>query len=252
MNRQMDSGPSHIPQSQGRRDPHMMNNLYKDHEQSTKLNWKNMGNKTQAFKTISYQVTFKVQIQVNFGETICVLGSIPELGKWKEFKHHLRWTEGHIWESITPLITHSYFFQYKYALLDKNATELINWEKGVDRLADLEIMPDHSKNPSVGMYNTPLTGSDLSQINKESSTNGMKQVHYNDVWEQYNMSFTIWHPIENDYEEWIFDNNKAHDIQMHKLPRQINWMDVKYGRVMQPIQCTMKMDQRDGSNVGMF
>lgn len=39
---------------------------------------------------------------------------------------------------------------------------------------------------------------------------------------------------------------------MHKLPRQINWMDVKYGRPMQPIQCTMKMYQREGSKVGMF
>lgn len=164
----------------------------------------------------------------------------------------MQWTDGHIWESITPLVTHSYYFQYKYSLLDKNGTELINWEKGVDRLADLEIMPDHSQAKQTGLYNTPLSGPELSMMNKSSTTSGIKQVHYNDVWEQYNLSFTIWHPIENMHEEWIFDNNKAHDIQMHKLPRQINWMDVKYGKAMQPVQCTMKMDQRSGSNIGMF
>ena len=107
------------------------------------MNWKNFTSKAAAYKNITYRVTFRVQIKVNFGESICVLGSIPELGKWKEYKHHLKWTEGNIWESVSPLTTHSFFFQYKYALLDKNATELINWEKGIDRLADLEIMPDY-------------------------------------------------------------------------------------------------------------
>lgn len=124
----------------------------------------------------------------------------------------MKWTDGHIWESITPLVTHSYYFQYKYALLEKNGTELINWEKGVDRLADLEIMPDHTQAKQTSLYNTPLSGPELSQMNNQSTTSGIKQVQYNDVWEQYNMSFTIWHPIENIHEEWIFDNNKAHDI----------------------------------------
>lgn len=202
----------HMPLSTGRREGTIAS-LYKDHEASTKINWKNFSEKAAAYKNITYSVTFRVQIKVNFGETICVLGSIPELGKWKEYKHHLKWTDGHIWESIVPLSTHSFYFQYKYALLDKNGTELINWEKGVDRLADLEIMPDHSQVRNTGMYHAnALTTSELSSINKESTSSGIKQVHYNDVWEEYNMSFTIWHPIENMHEEWKFDSNKAEDI----------------------------------------
>jgi hypothetical protein len=64
------------------------------------------------------------------------------------------------------------------------------------------------------------------------------------------MSFTIWHPIDEGLDEWIFDNNRASDVQMHKLPRQIDWLDVKYGRPMQPVQVTMKMQQQEASNVG--
>ena len=67
------------------------------------------------------------------------MGSLPELGKWKDIKHHLIWTEGDIWESAKPLKTNSYYFQYKYALI-KDKKELVCWEIGIDRLADLEIM----------------------------------------------------------------------------------------------------------------
>ena len=126
----------------GSRDPGSLSNLYKEHESQTKMNWGNLNKKTQAFKNITYQITFRVHKEVNYGETLCVLGSIPELGNWKEFKHHMKWSEGNIWESITPLSTHSFYFQYKYTLLEDKGTRQIDWEKGVDRLADLELMPD--------------------------------------------------------------------------------------------------------------
>lgn len=44
-----------------------------------------------------YNVNFKVFYQTIPGESICVLGSIPELGSWKTLKCHMTWTEGHIW-----------------------------------------------------------------------------------------------------------------------------------------------------------
>ena len=71
------------------------------------------------------------------GENMCILGSIPELGSWKEFKAHMVWTEGHIWKTTEPIITSEPMFSYKYALLDgenDQAQELQQWERGVDRL----------------------------------------------------------------------------------------------------------------------
>ncbi len=54
----------------------------------------------------------------------------------------MKWTEGDIWVSKEPLITNSFFFSYKYSLFEKEGYQLVGWERGVDRIADLEIMPD--------------------------------------------------------------------------------------------------------------
>ena len=70
------------------------------------------------------------------------MGSLKELGAWKEFKHHMKWTDGDNWVSVSPLITDAFYFQYKYAILEKEGTERVSWENGVDKIADLEIMPD--------------------------------------------------------------------------------------------------------------
>ena len=131
----------------------------------------------------------------------------------------MKWTEGNIWESITPLQTHQFYFQYKYSLLQDKGTRQVDWETGVDRLADLELMPDIQDQRNHMRGNTPLSGSDLVQVNNASSLSGIKVVHYNDIWEEYNMCFTIWHPIEDPKEEWIFENNKTSAFQICKIPR---------------------------------
>ena len=153
----------------GSRDTGSLSNLYKEHEGQTKINWKNVTGKAQAYKNLTYQVTFRVNYETKPGETVCVLGSLPELGVWKEFKHHMKWTEGNIWESITPLQTHQFYFQYKYSLLQDKGTRQVDWETGVDRLADLELMPDIQDQRNHMRGNTPLSGSDLVQVNNASS-----------------------------------------------------------------------------------
>ena len=101
-----------------------------------------MGNKSAPMGNVTYTVTFRIKRECGHGESLCVLGSIPELGNWKEFKHHLRCKGDNVWESITPVTTHSFYFQYKYSLMTEKGTKQIDWEKGVDRLADLVLMPD--------------------------------------------------------------------------------------------------------------
>ena len=46
------------------------------------------------------------------------------------------------------------------------------------------------------------------------------------------MCFTIWHPVEDMKEEWIFENNETSEFQVCKIPYYIDWMDVKYGKTM--------------------
>jgi hypothetical protein len=76
------------------------------------------------------------------GESICVIGSIPELGGWKELKCHLRWTEGHVWQLAQPFVTASPTFQYKYVLMENEMTEMVKWESGIDRIAELQLLPE--------------------------------------------------------------------------------------------------------------
>ena len=86
---------------------------------------------------------FKIKYQTNFGEALCVVGSNEQLGFWKQFKCPLKWTDGHVWVSEQPIFIKSSdaIFQYKYVLLWEEDSKLLNWEKGVDRIADLSILP---------------------------------------------------------------------------------------------------------------
>jgi len=53
----------------------------------------------------------------------------------------MRWTEGDLWVIDKPLVTSMQFITYKYVVL-KNKTSLVRWEKGINRIADFDLMPD--------------------------------------------------------------------------------------------------------------
>lgn len=72
-----------------------------------------------------------------------MLGSIPDLGNWKTPVYPLTLTTDNLWISKMPLITKDAYFCYKYAIF--KGADLIGWETGVDRIADLVVMPDHRK-----------------------------------------------------------------------------------------------------------
>jgi hypothetical protein len=48
-------------------------------------------------------INLQVYYESKFGEYLCVTGSIPQLGSWKEFKCLLKWTEGHFWVTEKPI-----------------------------------------------------------------------------------------------------------------------------------------------------
>jgi len=112
-----------MPITDGSSDPTYYNSLYKEKEATSKIGgWKNDSD-MMPYRHLTYYVTFRVKRELEAGQSLCVLGSIPDLGNWKEFKHHMKRTDGNTWESISPLVTHSYYFQYKYSLLINNGTE---------------------------------------------------------------------------------------------------------------------------------
>ena len=52
-----------------------------------------------------YYLSLRIHFETKFGEYLCVIGDIPELGNWNNFKCKLKWNEGHIWTTETPIKT---------------------------------------------------------------------------------------------------------------------------------------------------
>ena len=70
-------------------------------------------------------------------------------------------------------------FQYKYVLLEKPDTIL--WEEGVNRIADLNILPVDDKVKAA-------------EFKRGGEFLNVKNVVLNDYWEELNMRFTIFDP----------------------------------------------------------
>lgn len=89
----------------------------------------------------SFAVTFCFLYETKVGEDLYVIGSIRELGEWKNLDIlPLTWTEGHVWVTKKPLIVNTQaHFTYKYILKDRESGEVV-WERGCNRIADLHIL----------------------------------------------------------------------------------------------------------------
>mmetsp|Transcript_5298 Transcript_5298/g.8930 ORF Transcript_5298/g.8930 Transcript_5298/m.8930 type:complete len:117 (+) Transcript_5298:471-821(+) len=116
----------------------------------------------------------------------------------------MKWTEGHIWVSERPLITNNYYFQYKYVLLDEEKTNLIAWERGVDRIADLEILP---KATSLSNGNRFYDLSTQNTYQAQETAESVKRVELNDEWEHYTVTFSVSHPVDDMHDEMVMNGN---------------------------------------------
>lgn len=159
------------------------------------------------------------------GENLCVLGSIPELGMWKEFKCKMVWTEGHVWKTINPIITNEPAFRYKYALLDgenEDAQTLKGWERGIDRWCQCALLPAQA-----------------------GSTGGLKKIQMDDDWEKFTVRFTVFHPIDTALDRMQVQAVSPVDgpqcIDLVKSNQPVKWMDHKYGQLVRPWTGTMKL-----------
>ena len=173
---------------------------------------------SQSYDGTTYSLTLRVKYVTVPGENICVLGSIPELGLWKEFKAFMVWTEGHIWETVKPIVTTTQMFRYKYALLDGEngkAQELLHWEKGIDRVIECPLLPE-----------------------QPGSTASLKHVHMNDEYEKFRVLFSVFYPTETRQDQLMVQTEHPVEgvkiIELRKAPQSERWMYHKYGQDMQP------------------
>lgn len=89
--------------------------------------------------------TYHLEIQLRYkaphDSLICIMGEIPELGCWKEKKCWMRNTDGDFWITERPIITNRHYFRMKFAVVTSDRQTILHWEKGIDRVNDLELLP---------------------------------------------------------------------------------------------------------------
>ncbi|GFH17465.1 CBM20 domain-containing protein [Haematococcus lacustris] len=84
-----------------------------------------------AGQAASVPVTVRITKQVDFGESLKLVGNQPCLGNWDLSKaDHLRWTDGHVWSSTfnAPVGVE---IRFKLVRTKDNGEPV--WEDGSDR-----------------------------------------------------------------------------------------------------------------------
>ena len=113
-------------------------------------------------------LTLKVAYKTDIGQSLCVVGNILALGKWESFNAHMKWTEGDIWV-LQDLPIEVDRFEYKYVVMD-NKTSPLKWEKGHNRICDLNLLESQQKSKSITLT---------------------------DMFDKYSVNFNMHHPLKN-------------------------------------------------------
>jgi hypothetical protein len=93
------------------------------------------------------------------------------------------------WVMEEQLVTKQQYFCCKFAVINKFDFKDKRWERGVDRIIDMEILPDFSS----GQY-----------YQSEST----KSCELNLEWEAFYVTFSCSHPIENANDQLILTGSK--------------------------------------------
>lgn len=166
----------------------------------------------------SFRCTFKVGYETEMGQSLCVVGSIPELGQWKQFKAHMKWTSGHVWVLENQQINAPYF-QYKYVVLNNGQPD--RWEKGINRIGDMVLL--------------------------QAQTGGGTDLSIYDQFDRYTVNFSMHYPMEDcefmringDPPELGLWNKLEGPLKMQRARNEVVWLT---GEKVKPweFHCTFK------------
>jgi hypothetical protein len=83
-----------------------------------------------------YNLKLRIKMETRPGQSMSIVGSLPQLGRWKDFRVcGMKWSEGHIWEINLNIPSKDCVFCYKYVKVNNGNAE--EWEQGYNRIADL-------------------------------------------------------------------------------------------------------------------
>ena len=210
-----------------------------------------------------YSLRLKLAVDVDEGQSVQVIGSIPELGIWQQYKCPMRWTEGDIWVLDEPITTTKPHFLYKYVIMQDDYP--IKQEDGLARIADLEALPElksttqefvMKQQQKVQEKFQSMTDKKLDKINK------IKNMVLNDEWETYTIKLSVLQPFDKknidvrvqgnrpefDNKVMTRDLNRLkpdfeHQSAIRNLDQGIDWIPQKYGKEVYPFEILIKMKQ---------
>ena len=114
-----------------------------------------------------------------------MIGDLPGLGTNSDMlKHPLKWTNGHIWVSTTPIRTSSALFRYNYIQIDERTNKKCDDDEGIKRIADLKsiVASGSTHNPSIANQGF--------SVNRQGN---LLQVDIHDIWQTMRIKFTVMH-----------------------------------------------------------
>ncbi|OMJ87831.1 hypothetical protein SteCoe_10395 [Stentor coeruleus] len=116
-----------------------VDNFYRKYEQERKSA---TSEDTKDQENETFECEFSVHYETKFGESIVIVGSCEELGKWNPDKGlNLIWHIGHRWSQTLKISTLP--FEYKYLC---KSSEITTWEGGFNRIV--------SEKPNEAFYDS--------------------------------------------------------------------------------------------------
>lgn len=199
---------------------------------------------SQKFDVVNdvFHLYLRIYYKCGEGQSIAVSGSIPGLGDWQEFTE-LKWTTGDYWVTMEPILSMKHYFRYKYVLFDAKQKKRIQWERGVDRIADLAILEPIDRVPGTNRVVQRMVG-----------TKHLRSVEIEDVWEEFTVEFSVNHPSKDLQDVMMLDGN-IHDIdllEMRRVSQPEDWMPVKYGDQIQPWKVEVQMKNNESGDDGKW
>ena len=86
-------------------------------------------NNTNTFNSIIKRIVFSINYNTIYGEEMGVIGSIPQLGNWSEYKLlKLKWNSGNNWSGTILFEPNIKDFEFKFVIMENK--KVVTWEGG--------------------------------------------------------------------------------------------------------------------------
>jgi hypothetical protein len=182
---------------------------------------------------------------------LCVLGELPELGKWKEAIFKMKRESDDYWVPEKPLVTNRYFFCYKYAVLQADGSDFF-YEIGIDRIVDAEILPEQANRNPRSFYEV---GSEYT-MQSQPIRDKLKKVILNDLYQKFRIFFAVNYSTNDGTTQLVLQENSKEIMDNSPLIQEreasSEWMYTKFGKPVRPYVCNVILDNYANNSDGVF